>query len=149
MMRLATNPDIIVDLHVIGYQHPENHTDEYDSNWLVVEGRVFHPRGDWVFRDPCLLTYEAAGLANWLDAVAADRVAESSIKFIEPNLSFEVATIESRRVLRVTLAFESRPPWASHNENVTVEFPVAQLALSQAIRGWREQIRQFPQRAKC
>jgi hypothetical protein len=51
---------------VVGYQFPDNHISEYDSNWLVIEGRVSHPQADWSFRDPCLLTYEADYLADWL-----------------------------------------------------------------------------------
>ena len=148
MMRLATNTDFAVELRIAGYQFPDNHTAKYDSNWLVIEGRVHHPSGDWTFRDPCLLTYEAAQLADWLEWVAADRAAIPDAAFIEPNLSFKVVTSETGRALQVAFGAESRPSWASCGEQVSAEFPVAGLRLPEAIGEWREQLLQYPQRAE-
>jgi len=147
-MRLETNADIALELHIAGYQFPDNHAAEYDSNWLVIEGRVRHPRGDWTFRDPCLLTYEAARLADWLESVAASCEASPHAGFIEPNLSFEVVMAEVGRVLHVVLTFEASPPWATHDEEVVIEFPVKELNLTEAIGEWRAQLAQFPQRAE-
>lgn len=147
-MQLATNTDFALELRVAGYQFPYNHTAEYDSNWLVIEGRVHHPSGDWTFRDPCLLTYEAARLADWLESVAANREAIPHVVFLEPNLSFEVVTAETGRASRVEFGAESRPSWASCDEQVSVELPVAGLRLPEAIGEWREQLLQYPQRAE-
>ena len=147
-MRLAANANIAVELRILGYQFPDNHTAEYDCNWLVIEGQAWHPRGNWSFRDPCLLTYEAARLADWLDSVAAKSVSNEHLGFIEPNLSFDVVVAKAGRKLQVTFALESLPPWASQEEAVFLEFPIEELNLAEAISEWREQLMQFPQRAK-
>jgi hypothetical protein len=146
-MRLSGR-DVLFDLRFAGYQFPGDATSEYDSNWLVVEGVVRHPRGDWRFRDPCLLTYEVARLADWLEAVGAGTEPESWCGFIEPNLSFEVAGKDLERVLRVSFAIEARPRWATADEEVAVEFPLATLDLGPAVATLRAQLREFPQRTE-
>lgn len=147
-MRLATKTNVAVELCMVGYQFPDNNSAEYDSNWLVIKGRVQHPRGNWTFRDPCLLTYDAVRLADWLESVASNCEASPEVGFLEPNLSFKVVAAELGRVLQVIFSAESRPPWASHGESVVIEFPLAELSLAEAIGEWRDQLRQFPQRAE-
>jgi hypothetical protein len=146
-MRLAANTDVAVEISIVGYQFPDLHTAEYDSNWLVVRGHVHHPCGDWTFCDPCLLTYEAARLVDWLESVAAGHEMDERATFIEPNLSFEVAVTKTGRMLRITFALESRPSWAS--EDVVIELPITEMDLNDTIRQWRKQLERFPQRAKC
>jgi hypothetical protein len=53
------------ELRVAGYQFPDIESDEFDANWLVVEGLVA-PADEraWKFRDPALLTWEVEGLCN-------------------------------------------------------------------------------------
>ena len=36
-----------LELRILGYQYPDLETEDYDSNWLNVEGKVAHPRGDF------------------------------------------------------------------------------------------------------
>jgi hypothetical protein len=146
-MRLSGR-DVRFELRIAGYQFPGDATSDYDSNWLVVEGAVRHPRGDWRFRDPSLLTYEVARLADWLEAVAAGAESQAWCGFIEPNLSFEVVGGGEGRVLRVSFAIEARPRWASADEDVSVEFPLATLDLGPAVASLRAQLREFPQRAE-
>ena len=80
------------ELRVAGYQFPDIESDEFDANWLVVEGLVA-PADEraWKFRDPALLTWEVEGLCNWLEAVASGQDVKESADFTEPNLRFEVA----------------------------------------------------------
>jgi hypothetical protein len=54
-------------LTILGYQFPDDTTDEYDSNWLVIGGEVWLDGREWQFRDPCLTTFEAKRLADWLE----------------------------------------------------------------------------------
>jgi hypothetical protein len=147
-MHLSGRNGMALELRVVGYQFPDDPTSEYDSNWLVIEGRVSHPRGDWSFRDPCLLTYEASQLADWLEAVAADREERPWAGFIEPNLSFEVVAAGDERALRVSFAIEAHPPWSPRSEAAFIEFPVEELDIAGAVKAWREQLRQFPKRAE-
>jgi hypothetical protein len=146
-VRLASR-DTRFELRIVGYQFPGNATAEYDSNWLVIEGAVRHPRGDWRFRDPSLLTYEVARLADWLEAVAVGTQPRPWCGFIEPNLSFDVAGEGAVRVLRVSFGCEATPPWSASDEEAAVEFPVAGLDLMSAAESLREQLREFPQRAE-
>jgi hypothetical protein len=91
-MRLTISGDISVEIRIAGYQYPAEEIAEYDSNWLIIEGVVMHPRGNWRFLDPSLLTYEVSRLADWLDAVATSANTKLTCEFIEPNLKFEVLT---------------------------------------------------------
>jgi hypothetical protein len=102
-----------LELRVAGYQFPHIESDEFDANWLVVEGRVA-PADEraWKFRDPALLTWEVEGLCNWLEALASGQAVEEGEDFLEPNVRFEVARrSEDVITIRVFFELESRPPW--------------------------------------
>jgi hypothetical protein len=144
-MRLIGNNGIAFKLRVAGYQFPADRVSEWDSDWLQVEGRVSYPKGDWSFLSPCLLTSEASRLVDWLAAVAAGGQ-PSSIEFIEPTLSFGVVTSGSEHVLRVSFELEGCPPWSPRGQAAYIEFSVAELDIVGAVRDWRNQLRQFPQR---
>jgi hypothetical protein len=150
-MQLAAPDGQSIELVITGYQFPDRQTEEYDSNWLQIEGRVQHPNGGWTFRDPCLLTYEVASLADWLDRVGSGSDAKSSIGFLEPNLSLELLTSSPHLSIRVYFHLESRPPWAPRghvdDDDVWVEIPVAELDFRRASQSLRDQLRRFPQRA--
>lgn len=135
-------------LRIVGYQFPGNATAEYDSNWLMVEGHIRHPRGDWWFRNPILLTYEVARLSDWLEEVAAGTEPRPWCEFIEPNLSFDVAGAGADRAVRVSFRCESLPPWAGEAEEVAVAFPGKGLNVVSAAASLREQLQEFPQRAE-
>jgi hypothetical protein len=145
-MRL-TGGDVAFELKIVGYQFPSNTTAEYDSNWLTIEGAVQHPRGNWRFRDPSLLTYEVARLANWLEAVALGTELEPWCGFIKPNLSFKLVGVGMVRALRLSFAIEALPPWRKRDEEVYVEFHLIGLDLATAVLSLRLQLREFPQRA--
>ena len=149
-MRLAAKNGPAVELLVMGYEFPDNHTGEYDSNWLIIAGRVTDPRGDWSFRHPSLLTYEASRLGDWLEEVAAGQEGVPYASFIEPNLSFDVRVADEARLLIVTCGAEASPPWASEEDGpgyVEIELPIAEVDLRRAVASWRQQLAQFPQRA--
>jgi hypothetical protein len=147
-MRLTGSNGHALELRVAGYQFPDDQAGWYDSNWLLIEGRVRHPRGDWSFCDPCLLTYEASQLADWLEAVAAGHEEQSWLGFIEPNLSFERAVANGQRVLYICFGLEAHPPWSPPGEEAIIEFALEELDLRQAANEWRDQLRKFPQRAE-
>lgn len=150
-MRL-TGPDGALELVLVGYQFPQIATAEYDSNWLNVRVRVHHARGDWTAQDPSLLTYEAAQLADWLEAVADGKEADAECSFLEPNLRFELRLAPSgQRVLRAFFELESRPKWATHDgvpeDDIFVDLPVDRSQLTAAAAALREQLQVYPQRA--
>jgi hypothetical protein len=98
-------------LTICGYQFPSGN-DEYDRNWLVVEGAVCDGSRRWRFRDPCLLTNEASELAAWLASACNPAWPPSALTFLEPNLSFERRKLTEDRVeVCVGFDLEARPPW--------------------------------------
>jgi hypothetical protein len=143
-----TSDNLAFELRIVGYQFPDEQTADYDSNWLLVEGAVQHPRGDWRFRDPSMLTYEVAKLADWLEAAADGTEPEPWCAFIEPNLSFEVVGEGADRALRVSFAIEALPHWAKPGEEVYIDFPFSDLDLPTAVASLRQQLSAFPQRAE-
>jgi len=136
-------------LTILGYQFPHLATEPYDSNWLQVRVEVTHPRGSWNASDPALLTYEAASLAAWLEAVAAGSPAEPECSFLEPCVWFELRDgAGGGRVVRAYFQREFRPPWARGREDdeAAVEVPADPATLRGAASALRAQLREFPQR---
>lgn len=125
-MKLVSRNGGSLVLSVDGYQFPEITDDRWDSNWLVVTGRVTGPRGSWTFRDPCLTTLELARLASWLAATDSGPPEHGTLEFLEPNLRFEhVGGPEP--AIRLRLAHESAPPTLTGNgrlRGVLLEFPL-------------------------
>jgi hypothetical protein len=141
-----------VELRVVGYQFPDLAEIEFDSNWLRIEGKVSHPRGQWSFEDPCLLTYEVSRLADWLDALAQGNSISDEIGFVEPNLSFRIVRSATATVLRVYFELEARPGWVATPtaglEDLRVEFPLQELDLRQAACSLREELANYPQQMR-
>jgi hypothetical protein len=148
MMRLVGEDNIELELGIDGYQFPDA-SEHWDANWLLVRGRVAHPRGPWSFSDPCLTTSEVEQLAAWLDSIVAGRPSPDARYFVEPNLRFAyvaspVPTVE------VTLAYESAPPWLTDRgdrlDGVAVTFPLSMNDLKEASRSLRHLLTEFPPR---
>jgi hypothetical protein len=150
-MRLESEDGQVFEIAIRGYQFPHLGTEPYDSNWLRVHGKVVHPRGSWTFQDPCLLTYEASALAEWLRTSGASGPLRDQMGFIEPNLEFRIVDDTSGRRLRIYFELEARPPWApskvAGQEDLWVEFNLAKLNLIDASQSLRDQLAAYPQRA--
>jgi hypothetical protein len=151
---LNGNDGITFKLEIVDYQFPDEEYEEYDSNWLLVRVSASLPAGAWTVTDPCLLTYEVARLADWLDAVATGSEAANETGFVEPNLWFQVVrpgTGES--CLRVYFELECRPPWAYRREafgsDLFAEFALSDIDLHHAAESLRAQLSLYPQRAAC
>ena len=71
-MRLAAGSKRF-ELRIVGYQFPANATAEYDSDWLVVEVRIGHPRGDWRFSRTARASY-----ALWSPSLGSRMVRKAS-----------------------------------------------------------------------
>jgi hypothetical protein len=141
------------ELRVAGYQFPHIESDEFDANWLVVEGLVA-PADEraWKFRDPALLTWEVEGLCNWLEAVASGQDVKESADFTEPNLRFEVAERDQDTItIRVYFELESRPPWffadAAGMDDLWIDLRVDADHLHDAAEGLRHDLTRFPPRS--
>jgi hypothetical protein len=149
-MNLRRKDRQALELRIVGYEFPDAKIERHSSDWLVVRISVSHPRGTWTTEDPCLLTDEAARLAGWLESVGKAEFVESEIGFTEPNLEFCLITPARGAALRVYFELELRPEWAyargAGARDLFVEFPVAELDLSAAVRSLRKQLECFPPR---
>ncbi len=85
-MKLSTARGLALELQIVGYQFPEINNAPWDSDWLLIRIEVSHPMGNWSTTDPCLLTFEAVDLANWLENVASGGPDLEDESFTEPNL---------------------------------------------------------------
>ena len=149
MLRMTSEDGLLFELRIVGYQFPELETEEYDSNWLLTEVHVVHPRGEWTTIDPCLQTNEVEGLAAWFDAIAQGKQVNMGLDFIEPNLSFRLLP---SGLLRIYVEFESRPLWAKARtvpaEHLHVEFSLSRTDLEEASGALRRELQSYPERAK-
>ena len=141
---LASNESSL-RLRIADYQFPDIDDDEGDANWLLIEGVVDLAGRGWRCRDPCLTTFEANRLADWLDACANGTPKDPYCDVIEPNLQFELI---DPKTLRIAFALEVAPPWSERGDDWTMhgfELRVGPL-LTQAATELRNQLRQFPVR---
>lgn len=165
-MRLTDSDDAAVQLRPIRYEFPKvsGEPRDWDANWLVVHGEVRTAAGQaWTFEHPCLTTWEARELGDWLRAVAAGGVPASEtptedsagmLAFTEPNLGFSVAVLEAEEVVvRVHLSLESvagRPdtdPEASYDLYAfAVPLRVDRGDLLAAAQEWELDLESFPER---
>lgn len=141
-----SNDSSSIELRIVDYQYPENSRDQYDADWLRVEGVITHPLGNWRFNDPCLLTWEALALATWLDSWG--KSTDPEIGFIEPNLSFAKSDSPLGSLLRISFELESRPPWAKKRfvgpSDIWIEFPPNESGAKSTAETLRDQLRRFP-----
>jgi hypothetical protein len=103
-MRLG-NESTQIELEVESYQFPEFSDEKYDSNWLIIKGTVKYAEEQWTFRDPCLLTWEAEEIVEWLEALSSGHDTAEDLTFIEPTISFR----QLHNTLCVTLWLEALP----------------------------------------
>lgn len=132
-------------LRTVGYQFPENTSGDDDSNWLVISGTVSQNGREWSFLDPCLETTELDRLANWISHVAKEDSTQNDCAFIEPNLQFKLI---DKRFIRITLSYESSPPWLEGNERfdgTSIEVPVSPDLIETA-DAIKKQLTKFPPR---
>lgn len=162
-MKLVSVDGASVDIRPLAYQFPAiTGSGEYDwdANWLVVHGDVQLGDGRrWSFSDPCLTTWEARSLANWLRAVVRGEVeptgfdgdAEERLEvFTEPNVALSLAArSDDSAVVRVHLSLESRPPWLAQESDIFDFFVALDLTLEDllaAVDDWEREVSAFPER---
>ncbi len=152
-----------MDLRPLHYQFPGTAAAgqyDWDANWLVVRGGVRLPDGrTWSFSDPCLTTWEARSLGDWLRGVVAGDVEptdfggkgeEALMVFTEPNLALSLAARQHESaVVRVHFSLESRPPWLGQDVDlfdffVGLDVPLG--GLSAAVDDWERELSSFPAR---
>lgn len=129
------------------YQFPEITDDDWDSNWLIVNGNAVIDGKSWSFRDPCLTTFEMARLADWLDQVSSGGDGEPFCGFTEPNLDFERV---SDTAVRIAFSLEALPPWSKRGGDfgaIGFNIPIDER-LGAAASSLRALLTRFPIRAR-
>jgi hypothetical protein len=113
------------------------------------------PEGTWHQTDPCMLTWEAARLAGWLEILSIPTfVFKPYMGFIEPVLRFEIDSFETGAfIIRIGFELELRPPWETSkivNEDKTywVTLIVTTNELALAAKDLDAQLEQFPLRGE-
>jgi len=148
-MKLKNKDNTSFELNIQNYQFPKMETDEYDSNWLMIQTKVKHPQGEWQSIDPSLLTYEVKHIADWLEKIAKNESVEKTLAFIEPNLSFEL--LDDKKYIRIYFELESRPSWAASKvaveEDLWLDIEIENNNLIEVAEDLRKKLLKFPQRA--
>jgi hypothetical protein len=120
----STSVTLVLD----GYQLPATSMDAFDRNWLYLPGSTRTERGEWSFRDPCLLTSDVPHVSGWLRRVVeglvqAEKPADPGpdLVFLEPELalSLECRNDDTARV-RVYLSMAARPPWLIDSDDYEI-----------------------------
>jgi hypothetical protein len=155
-----------VELRPTRYQFPATPSQpgDWDANWLEIHGQVRTKAGEsWKFDDPCLTTWEARKIGDWLRAAADGRVpvtdaptedSEELLTFTEPNLGFSVGARQGDSlVVRVHLSLESvaDPPGAGEEAPYdfyaySIPLRAGREELLAAAHAWDEDNRPFPER---
>ena len=136
-----------LELRIVGYEHPEEQVDPWDSNSLLVDVRLVTPAGSWHVVDPCLTTWEADHVVRWL-ATLAGRPDVVGGQLTEPNvtLTARAAAPTQGLDLRACFALERRPPWLGSGDLCVDLIDLDRADLAAAATTFHGEAAQFPQR---
>lgn len=146
-------PGSFFHLEILGYKYPDAEGEPYDANWLLVRVDAVGPQGAWSVTDPCLLTYEAARLVDWLAALGKGAKAAPALSFLEPGLLFRQIEREGgEKFLRIHFGSLVHPGWDSvatipgKNPDLWLDFPLAEVDLTAAASSLQAQLENYPRR---
>ena len=146
-MRLKAASGNTFELLILRYEFPDITEDRWDSNWLVVSGKVATADNTWGFIEPCVTTFELADFAEWLEELGRDGEDVAECAFTEPNLEFFYSSTPCP-VLRVRFAHESAPPWLKETSQraagMTLDFPISHAIARDAAAELRNALIEYP-----
>lgn len=155
-MKLSDSSNAAFELRIIQYEFPnyqcgDMDIDYYDANWLMIQIEVKHPEvGNWIARGPVLLTHELTNLKEWLEDLEQEKVFQSTLRFIEPNLSFEAVGAEKYFTkIRIYFELEFKPSWSNKlqiTRDFWIDYTLSKLDLSLTIKSLQQQLEEFPPR---
>ena len=150
-MKLKNSSKESFELRIIQYEFPNINNEKYDANWLLIEIEVSDQYGQWVVKDPCLLTFDIQNLGNWLLSIAAGEEVISKFQFMEPELEFHlIRPIEEEYILRIYMRHNLKPQWKSSRgreaEDFWLDFPVDSLVLQRLANSLHQQLMEYPPR---
>jgi hypothetical protein len=135
-------------LEIVRYQYPELLTPlDYDSNWLIIKIEVYKDGKNWNRSDPALLTWEAEQIISWFRDVAANKLVNTPLEFIEPNLSFSLQHLGNKKqFIRLSLDLEFLPVPYDDEDDCFIDFPIHPEMLVTAALDLEVNLSRFPQR---
>ncbi len=146
-MRLLGSDGAIFELSLLGWQHPRGAANEIDANRLTVRIALSADDGSWAQIVPCLVSWEAERLADWLDALAAHRATDAEQRFLEPDLRFRIVPASGiARVLRIGIDLRGRRPPGDAAPVGEIAFSLCDEEIAEAARSLRAQVRRHPYR---
>ena len=144
---------------IVGYEFPDDLIDERTANWLEVDVQVRTPHGSGASRTPCMLTWDVAEFADWLDAFGTPGTpppSRSYFVFPEPNLQLEVRAQKPQHVgLHVSFILERPGQWEMDDMFAqetdrhyigAMDLLVSRIALHRAAASLRADLQSFPRR---
>ncbi len=126
-------------------------TEDWDSNWLMIRGNVADGDLTWSFVQPCMTTWEARELSEWLRLISSGAAPSADLLFTEPNIQFRfLEGHEDQARISVGFAAESAPPGtddeARFGEGHPVELALRRATLGAAAHEWDHDLAAFPER---
>jgi len=154
--------DDLVELVPVSYQFETLPDDNWDANWLMIQGSVRLHGERWNFVDPALLVWEALELGEWLRQVSDDEVEVAvpdddgelypQVSFLEPNLGVAVvARTPAAVTMRFFFSHESVrpdliPAVVKSRTDTSVDLTVGRSSIANAATDWLAELQQFPER---
>ncbi len=143
-----------LSLTIVGYETSDDVSQYESANWLETTIHVQTPHGWGTSQVAFMQTWDAAGLADWLDMLGRRPFGVSGMVFPEPNLALRAVALGTQHVrLRVWFILEKPGEWhmddASTNANSNyyigeMSIKVSRVSLRAAAESWRAEIKRFP-----
>lgn len=140
---------------IAGYEFPDDLSELHTANWLEADLDVQTLHGRGTCRTACMMTWDAARFADWLEALGTQQVGTPTMMgFPEPNLQMQV-TGQALRYIRFHVYFilESPGYWKMDDAQEGnryyiggVDITVRRAALLAAAESLRSELQNFPVR---
>lgn len=146
-MQIYNNEGYGFQLKVLGYQLSKRVNDYYDDNWLIIKVQVKHPKGEWIAKDPCLLTFELQDMIDWLNTLKnTSEPPKGELSFMESELKFRLIEHEQGKLLLICFNYNLRPEWASREDDFCIDFALEKLNLDSLIKPLVSYLKKYPVR---
>lgn len=148
MTRIQFNEQDRLDFAIAGYEFPDNHDGDYDSNWLMVRLEVDSRIGSWTVNHPCLLTRELVELVEATGKAAVGlKDGPVELRFIEPNLAFFLRPVEDGTIeIAVEFDVECLPPAWPEGTPCGLAGRFSRAALDDIRAGLEMDLKRYPMR---
>lgn len=136
-----------VELSIDGYQYPSKDEGLYDCNWLNIRLRAKDKDREWQKKDPSLLSWEFAQIAEWFATLAkGNEPKDKLISFIEPCLAYEYQRQGDAIEISFLFTCEMAPPDADRSCPYSIRFLLNGSELTELSRQFAEEAKRFPPR---